>query len=61
VVGLLLGEAVSTKKTHPCKECGWLAPRRGSEYKKTHIVAKDVVGLQVGDGKNDSLTKMKTY
>ncbi len=29
--------------------------------KKTHIVAKDVVGLQVGDSKNDSLTKMKTY
>ncbi len=28
---------------------------------KKHIVAKDVVGLQVGDGKNDSLTKMKTY
>jgi hypothetical protein len=29
--------------------------------KKTHIVANDVVGLPVGDGKNDSLTKMKTY
>ncbi len=28
---------------------------------KKHIVAKGVVGLQVGDGKNDSLTKMKTY
>ncbi len=28
---------------------------------KNHIVAKDVIGLQVGDGKNDSLTKMKTY
>jgi hypothetical protein len=41
VVGLLLGEVVSTKKKH--------------------IVAKDVVGLQVGDSKNDSLTKMKTY
>jgi hypothetical protein len=27
----------------------------------THIVAQDVVGLQVGDIKNDSLTKMKTY
>jgi hypothetical protein len=26
--------------------------------KKKHIVAKDVVGLQVGDGKNDSLTKI---
>jgi hypothetical protein len=28
-------------------------------YKKKHIVAKDVVGLQVGD--DDSLTKIKTY
>jgi hypothetical protein len=61
VVGLLLREAVSTKKTHRCKGCGWLAPRRGSKYNKKHIVAKDVVGIQVGDGKNDSLTKMKTY
>ncbi len=33
VVGLLLGEVVSTKKIH--------------------IIAKDVVGLQVGDSKND--------
>jgi hypothetical protein len=33
VVGLLLGEVVSTKKTH--------------------IVTKDVVGLPVGDCKND--------
>ncbi len=32
VVGLLLGEVVSTKK---------------------HFVAKDVVGLPVGDSKND--------
>ncbi len=40
MVGLLLGEVVSTKK---------------------NIIAKDVVGLQVGDGKNDSLTKMKTH
>jgi hypothetical protein len=29
--------------------------------KNTHIVAKDVVGLLIGDSKNDSLTKMKTY
>jgi hypothetical protein len=28
---------------------------------KKHIVAEDVVGLQVGDSKNDILTKMKTY
>ncbi len=41
VVGLLLGEIVSTKKSH--------------------IIANDVVGLLVRDGKNDSLTKMKTY
>ncbi len=50
VVGLLLGEAVGTKKTHCCKRCGWLASRRGSKYElKKQIVAKDVVGLQVGD------------
>jgi hypothetical protein len=41
VVGLLLGEAVSTKKKY--------------------IIAKDVVGLPVGDSKIDSSTKMKTY
>jgi hypothetical protein len=59
---LLQGEAVSTKKnTHRRKGCAWLASRRGSKYNKKHIVAKDVVGLQVGDSKNDSLTKMKTY
>ncbi len=59
---MLLGEAVSTKThTHSPKGCGWLAFRRGSKYKKTHIVAKDVVGLQVGDNKSDSLTKIKTY
>jgi hypothetical protein len=47
------------KKTHHRKGCGWLASRRDSKYKKTHIVAKDVVGLLVGDSKNDSLTKIK--
>jgi hypothetical protein len=31
-----------------------------SKKKKT-LDAKDVVGLQEGDGKNDSLTEMKTY
>ncbi len=37
VVGLLLGEAVRTKKTHPRKGCGLLASRRGSKNKKnTH-------------------------
>ncbi len=61
VVGLLLGEVVSMKKTYCRKGCGWLASRRGSKYKKKHIFAKDVVGLKVGDSKNDSLTKMKTY
>jgi hypothetical protein len=48
-------------KTHRRKGCGWLASRRDSKYKKTHIIANDVVGLPVGDSKNDSLTKMKTY
>jgi hypothetical protein len=37
VVGLLLVEVVSTKKTHRVKVCGWLASRRGSKKeKKTH-------------------------
>jgi hypothetical protein len=38
----------------------WLAclSERKWVQKKTNIVAKDVVGLQVGDSKNDSLTKM---
>ncbi len=26
-----------------------------------NIVTKDMIGLQVGDNKGDSLTKMKTY
>ncbi len=52
VVGLLLREVVSTKN----KRCGWLASRRGSKYKKnTHIAVKNVVGLQVGDIKNDTV------
>jgi hypothetical protein len=34
-----------TKKTHHHDRCGWLAPRRGSK----HIVAKDVVGLVLGE------------
>ena len=37
------------KKTHRHKECGWLASRRDSKYKKTHIVEKDVVGLLLGE------------
>ncbi len=49
------------KKTHRHKGCGWLASRSGSKHEKKHIVAENVVGLQVGDRKNDSLTKMKTY
>ncbi len=52
MVGLLLVEVVSIKKTHRGKGCGWLASRRGSKYKKKHIIAKDVVGLSVGDSKN---------
>ncbi len=56
-----IGEVVSKKTiAHRRRGCGWLACRRGSKYeKKTHIVAKDVVGLQLGD--NNSLTKIKTY
>ncbi len=42
-----------TKNTHRGKGCGWLASRRGSKYKKKHIVAKDVVGLLLGDSKNN--------
>ncbi len=30
MVGLLVGEVVSTKKTHHRKGCGWLAYRRGT-------------------------------
>ncbi len=60
VVGLLIGEVVSMKTIAHCRRgCGWLASRRGEKYKKnTHIIAKDVVCLQVGD--DDSLTKIKT-
>jgi hypothetical protein len=39
----------STKKSHPHKECGWLALRRGSKNYKKHIVAKDVVGWLLGE------------
>ncbi len=49
MVGLLLGELVSTKKTHRCKGCGWLAPRRGSKNKTKHDIAKDVVSLVLGE------------
>ncbi len=38
-----------TTKTHRHKGCGWLASRRCSKYKKTHIIAKDVVGLLLGE------------
>jgi hypothetical protein len=48
VFGLLLGEVVSTKKTHRLKGCGWLDTRRCIK-KKNLVVAKDVVGLLVGD------------
>jgi hypothetical protein len=41
---------------HRCRGCGWLEV---VSTKKKHIVAKDVVGLQVED--DDSLTKIKTY
>ncbi len=48
VVGLLLVEVVSTKKTHCGKGGGWLASRRVSKYERKIIIAKDVVGLLVG-------------
>ena len=47
---MLLGEVVSTKTiAYHHRGCGWLASRRGSKYKKKHIVTKDVVGLLVGE------------
>ncbi len=61
MVGLLLGEAVTTKKHIDAKDVVSLLLGEVVSTKKKHIVAKDVVGLQVGDSKNDSLTKMKTY
>ena len=62
VVGLLLGQVVSTRKKHIIAKdvVGFLLEEIGSTTKK-HIVEKDVVGLLVGDSKNDSLTKLKTY
>ncbi len=60
MVGLLLGDVVTTKTiAHRRRGCGWLASRRGSKYEKKNIIAEDVVGLQVGN--DDSLTKIKTY
>ncbi len=59
VVGLLLGEVVSTKIiAHFRRGCGWLAHRKSRKYKKKHIIPKCVVGLQLGD--DDNLTKIKT-
>jgi hypothetical protein len=40
------------KKKHRQKGCGWLASRRGSKYEKKHILAKDVVGLLIGDNED---------
>ncbi len=48
-----LSAARTTKKTHRGKGCGWVASRSGSKYKKKHTIAKEVVGLQVGDSKNN--------
>jgi hypothetical protein len=61
VVGLLLGELVSTKKNTIVKDVVSLVVGEVVSTKKKHIVAKDVVGLLVGDSKNASLTKMKTH
>jgi hypothetical protein len=60
VVGLLLDEVVSNRKTTSLQRIWLPASRGGSKYKKKHIVAKDVLGLLVGDSKNVSLTKIKT-
>ncbi len=60
MVGLLLGEVVSTKKHIVAKDVVGLLLGEVVSTKK-HIVAKDVVGLLLGDSKNDSLTKIKTY
>jgi hypothetical protein len=38
-----------------------LLPGEVVSTEKKLIIAKDVFGLQVGDGKNDSFTKMKTF
>jgi hypothetical protein len=52
--GGYLSTARTTKKTHLGKGCGWLASMSGSKYEiKRQIVAKDVVGLQLGDSKNN--------
>ncbi len=49
-----MSTARTTKKTHLGKGCGWLASMSGSKYEiKRQIVAKDVVGLQLGDSKNN--------
>ncbi len=61
MVGLLLGEVVSTKKHIVAKDVVSLVVGEVVSTKKTHIVAKDVVGLLGGNSKNASLTKMKTY
>ncbi len=61
MVGLLLGEVVSTKNTHiVAKDVVSLVLGEVVSTKK-HIVAKDVIGLLVGDSKNASLKKIKTY
>ncbi len=55
MVGLLKVEVVSRipKKLHRGKGCGWLAPLGEVVSTKKNIIAKDVVGLPVGDSKND--------
>ncbi len=55
VVGLLLGEVVSTKKNIVEKDVVGLLLGEVVSTKKKHFLAKDVVGLLVGD-KEDILT-----
>ncbi len=61
VVGLLLGQVVSTRKKHIiAKDVVGLLLEEVVSTKKKHIIAKDVVGLLLGDSKNDCSTEMKT-
>jgi hypothetical protein len=54
VVSLLLGQVVSTKKTHCQRNVVGLLLGEvvSSKYDKKHILAKDVVGLLLGDNED---------
>jgi hypothetical protein len=42
VVGLLLGDVVSTKNTHLRKGCGWLATWRVSKYENNNTSSQRI-------------------